>query len=207
MFIFILKSFNQQSDGVWSSETTQIKENSSAIFPNITNMTPKKRPENNGTRRIWKEASLIENGTCANETGTLILIGTRIGKNFTLLYETCHDKNKALNLYTTHRLSGQALLSFDKSHKRPANFSQGNYFPGLNVHNLYSIVAQTDIISRTVGSILLANDYINSKSQLFFSRGHLSPDADFIDSDSQDATYYFLNTAPQWQTFNGGNWK
>jgi DNA/RNA endonuclease G (NUC1) len=35
----------------------------------------------------------------------------------------------------------------------------------------------------------------------------MAPDGDFIDAGSQDATYYFLNTAPQWQNFNGANWK
>jgi DNA/RNA endonuclease G (NUC1) len=35
----------------------------------------------------------------------------------------------------------------------------------------------------------------------------LAPDADFIDAGSQDATYYYINAAPQWQSFNNGNWK
>ena len=41
----------------------------------------------------------------------------------------------------------------------------------------------------------------------YFARGHFAPDGDFIDAASQDATYYYLNAAPQWQSFNNGNWK
>ena len=39
------------------------------------------------------------------------------------------------------------------------------------------------------------------------AQGHLSPDAGFIYNVEQDATYYFLNVAPQFQSFNNGNWK
>ena len=38
-------------------------------------------------------------------------------------------------------------------------------------------------------------------------QGHLSPDAAFIYNIEQDATYYFINVAPQYQSFNNGNWK
>ena len=41
----------------------------------------------------------------------------------------------------------------------------------------------------------------------YFARGHLSPDAAFIYDAEQDATYYFMNVAPQFQSFNNGNWK
>ena len=35
----------------------------------------------------------------------------------------------------------------------------------------------------------------------YFAKGHLAPDADFIYDVQQDATYYFVNAAPQFQTF------
>ena len=41
----------------------------------------------------------------------------------------------------------------------------------------------------------------------YFAKGHLSPDAAFVYDAEQDATYYFMNVAPQFQSFNNGNWK
>ena len=59
------------------------------------------------------------------------------------------------------------------------------------------------------------------------SRGHFAPNADFVyyafqvgifltsiivvlnsyyNYHFQDSTFYFINVAPQWQCFNGGNW-
>jgi hypothetical protein len=39
------------------------------------------------------------------------------------------------------------------------------------------------------------------------AKGHLSAKTDFVYGSQQRATFHYVNVAPQWQTFNGGNWK
>ena len=41
---------------------------------------------------------------------------------------------------------------------------------------------------------------------LYLARGHLAPNADFMTYAWQDATFTFIDVAPQWQSFNAGNW-
>lgn len=38
------------------------------------------------------------------------------------------------------------------------------------------------------------------------SRGHLTAKADFVYGPQQRSTFWYINAAPQWQSFNGGNW-
>ncbi|CAG7836268.1 unnamed protein product [Allacma fusca] len=63
--------------------------------------------------------------------------------------------------------------------------------------------------SRTprLGSAELANRYINPTKQYFFSRGHLTANADGIWAHEKKATFYFVNVIPQWQNINAGNWE
>lgn len=81
------------------------------------------------------------------------------------------------------------------------------YYPGLSVDNLYRQDTQTQTIAGIVGSDSLAAYYVNTSKSFYLARGHMAPDGDFIDAASQDASYYFMNAAPQWQSFNNGNWK
>jgi len=68
---------------------------------------------------------------------------------------------------------------------------------------------------RTVTSLLDGVTEINSKPIIdssrsgtnYLAKGHLSPDAAFIYNVMQDATYYFINVGPQFQSFNNANWK
>jgi hypothetical protein len=57
--------------------------------------------------------------------------------------------------------------------------------------------------------MLLGDQYIDGTILFYFflARGHFSAKADFVYGSQQNATFHFVNVAPQWQTFNRGNWK
>ena len=57
-----------------------------------------------------------------------------------------------------------------------------------------------------LGSKELGEKYVKSSGDYFLSRGHTSAKADFALASLQRATFHIANVAPQWQTFNGGNW-
>ena len=48
--------------------------------------------------------------------------------------------------------------------------------------------------------------FIDNKTN-FLARGHLAPDAAFIYQIEADATYFYINVAPQYQSFNNQNWR
>jgi hypothetical protein len=79
------------------------------------------------------------------------------------------------------------------------------------LNKLYSKKAQKSTVTALLGGVTSIDDETiietSSSGTDYFARGHLSPDAAFIYNVLQDATYYFINIAPQFQSFNNGNWK
>ena len=69
---------------------------------------------------------------------------------------------------------------------------------------------QKSMVKKILGSNTIDGAAIietTSSGTNYFAKGHLSPDAGFVYNVMQDATYYFVNVAPQFQSFNNGNWK
>jgi hypothetical protein len=77
----------------------------------------------------------------------------------------------------------------------------------MSVNTLYTQVTQKETISGLLGSTELGDQYIDATSDYYLARGHLSAKADYVYGSQHRATFHFVNVAPQWQTFNGGNWE
>jgi len=79
------------------------------------------------------------------------------------------------------------------------------------LNKLYSKKAQKSTVTALLGGVTSIEDETiietSSSGTDYFAKGHLSPDAAFVYNVLQDATYYFINVAPQFQSFNNGNWK
>jgi hypothetical protein len=75
----------------------------------------------------------------------------------------------------------------------------------------YTKASQADQAVRILGSNTQTNGEpwieTSRSGTHYFAQGHLAPDAAFVYDAFQDSTYFFINVAPQWQSFNNGNWK
>ena len=81
----------------------------------------------------------------------------------------------------------------------------------LLLYSAYKKTKQTATIKKLLGTNNKLPDGTHiidtDKGSNYLARGHLSPDAAFIEGAEQDATYFFFNVAPQFQSFNNRNWK
>lgn len=141
---------------------------------------------------------------CANSRGVIINIGYRVTpRYFKTLITVCYNDNEGISLYSEHTIHGEEVAYTSRFKERPS-FSVDGLPKDISANVAYKQAYQKSTFSSLLGSSGEASVYINSKS--FLSRGHLSPDADFLFASSQLTSYFYVNTCPQWQNINAGNW-
>lgn len=132
-------------------------------------------------------------------------IGYNVESTFLNIITVCRDEKTLRTLYSQSKLVKELAGS---PHKFPRPFwNPGPYFQGYNIKSIYKPSAQIDSLEYQLGSRDLAERYIRPQDAQFLNRGHLTAKADLVLGAHQKATFWLINTAPQWVSFNAGNWQ
>jgi len=174
------------------------------LFKSNIDQTGQFELANHGCKASPRDTERKTSQLCGpNQDGELVKVGFLVEKKFLPILSYCHNGKTENTYYSEHILYGSKIQFIDKEEGRPA-FKEGKlYYKSVSASSLYSKRYQNLLFARLAGSS--RSKEILSKNYL--ARGHLAPDADFVFKEWQDATYYYGNAVPQWQSINNGNWK
>ncbi|XP_065086988.1 uncharacterized protein LOC135708774 [Ochlerotatus camptorhynchus] len=154
--------------------------------------------------QLWKSAARRTNEPC-EEDAFIIEIGFDMGTRFPKIMDICHNEETFENHWIKHEFR-PAHAGYQQSNPRPSWY-QGNFYPGIDANYLYTVNKQRQTIAEILQSQELADGLVkDTNSGIFMARGHIAARVDFIYGTQQNATFWFLVVAPQWQKFNDGNW-
>lgn len=134
------------------------------------------------------------------ENNPIFEVGYTIQNEFYPLYESCFNEatlNAIFSKYTQKPYNAMYQTRVD----RPF-FIANDVYGYVPVDSLFSPGGQRAAVAQVVGP--LVETYM-TKSE-FLSRGHLAAKTDFALAFGERATFHYVNCAPQWYGFNGGNW-
>ncbi|XP_063923882.1 uncharacterized protein LOC135138003 [Zophobas morio] len=152
-------------------------------------MLPNQRPE------LYELIPTNPDIRCANFY-TPIQIGYMVNNHFVSVLTTCFNHLVLTPVYTRHELTPWARRG--NNGDPPDVFQSSAFYNGIDVNNLYA--TSTDIIHGLgFATYPIPNNPLNT--------GDLAPNADFLYQFQRDATFSYLNVAPQWTRFNSGNWE
>lgn len=155
--------------------------------------------------RAWPQWTTRRTSTRCFSNGMIVDVGFQIGNRWLHVFKSCHDLVIEQNWYTYYQLTPVSAAN-QRNVFRP-RFNQSDFFPERNVDNLYSRLEQRRTIAAILEDQAAADQWIEPpNSDIFLARGHMAAMTDFILASEQQATFLFINTAPQWQAFNAGNW-
>lgn len=163
------------------------------------------QPADFACSRSVRETVRQESTPCGPSGGaTISQIGWTINGKFLNQISVCHSSHLEHTYYTNHTIRGRYVHARNVDEGRP-NFKEGPFYDQSSAATAYKLRTQKQTFHRLLGES--QGQRLFKHNKVFFAKGHLAADADFLHREWQDATYYYANAAPQWQTFNNGNWK
>ncbi|XP_012230703.1 uncharacterized protein [Linepithema humile] len=151
----------------------------------------------------WHRAKRMDSLPCL-ERHSPIEIGFSVSGSFIPTIELCRDDETKVTYYTKFKMT-KMIKYYQINYPRPSKFLAGSFYPDIDIDQLYKFKTQLNTLAEILNSTELAKQRLK-KSEQFLSRGHLAAKADFVYGAQQRSTFWYLNTAPQWKSFNEGNW-
>lgn len=153
-----------------------------------------------------KAAVDLSNRPCATNARYANIGYLLSDRTFIQIIEICFDTKQEITLFSKHKVPA-CINSRDKSTLRPTYWQtdSGFFTKRYNFHELYKKINEMQTIKGLLGINDNDSKFMDNSS-LYLARGHLASRCDFVYGPFQDATFRYINTAPQWQSFNGGNW-
>lgn len=134
-------------------------------------------------------------------------IGFDLETRFLVHIVGCFDDVNQITLYTWFNLT--STIGGSQTNVARPSFTEGDFYHvgSYDVNTLYIRTVQRKTINKMLGLNNTSTKYIQNSNNYYLARGHLTAKTDFVYGAQQRLTFYFVNAAPQWQTFNAGNWE
>lgn len=126
-------------------------------------------------------------------------------KRFLPILSAClNDNNRTL--YIRHVVK-PIINQRDIQTSRPIFNTHGDNYHFKKEHLKGAYSSQQININRALGLHNASEKYFRNDCIHYLSKGHLASRADFFYAAEQNATFHYMNSAPQWAAFNLNNWK
>ncbi|ETN61458.1 deoxyribonuclease I [Anopheles darlingi] len=155
----------------------------------------------------WLSSARVTQRRCHNDS-VIVQVGFNLvaSNRWVNVFDVCYDEKLYHTHYVLHKMT-RANGGYQSGNPRP-NWFQGDFYQEVNINNLYTVNKQRETIAIILASQARADELVQTTANgIYMARGHIAARADFVYGTEQNATFWFLNAAPQWQNFNGVNWE